>query len=225
MAYTVYCISAYSLVILIAALPMLVKRIKQHKANVLNRSKLIQKVSSSAFGDRYLHDLAFRGSVSIYQGMIVNFLYVLFQIAAGIRYASAWFISMAVYYMVLGGLRAYPVSSDRHKGAYGLPFEYRCYRRTAWLLFLLDIPMGGMIVLMVRTNSGFSYPGYVIYLSALYTLLYDEHICYQPCEIPENRQSDPLCRKGAELCVCHDVGSRPADGDDLPLFNSRRRVS
>lgn len=37
------------------------------------------------------------------------------------------------------------------------------------MLFLLNIPMGGMIVLMVKTNSGFSYPGYVIYLSALYT--------------------------------------------------------
>lgn len=35
--------------------------------------------------------------------------------------------------------------------------------------FLLNIPMGGMIVLMVRTNSGFSYPGYIIYLSAIYT--------------------------------------------------------
>ena len=29
--------------------------------------------------------------------------------------------------------------------------------------------VGGMIVLMVRTNSGFTYPGYIIYLSALYT--------------------------------------------------------
>ena len=29
--------------------------------------------------------------------------------------------------------------------------------------------MGGMIVLMVLTDSGYSYPGYVIYLSALYT--------------------------------------------------------
>lgn len=36
--------------------------------------------------------------------------------------------------------------------------------------FILNIPMGGMIVLMVQTNSGFSYPGYLIYLSALYTL-------------------------------------------------------
>ena len=38
------------------------------------------------------------------------------------------------------------------------------------MLFILNIPMGGMIVLMVQTNSGFSYPGYLIYLSALYTL-------------------------------------------------------
>lgn len=29
--------------------------------------------------------------------------------------------------------------------------------------------MGGMIVLMVQTSSGFYYPGYIIYLSALYT--------------------------------------------------------
>jgi len=29
--------------------------------------------------------------------------------------------------------------------------------------------MGGMILLMVKTNSGFSYPGYIIYLSALHT--------------------------------------------------------
>lgn len=169
LAYPVYLMSAYSLAVLIAALPVLAKRIRQHKANLLNRSKLMQKIASSAFGDQYLHDPAFRGSVSIYQGMIVNFLYVLFRIAAGIRYASVWFISMAVYYMVLGGLRAYLISSYRRREAGGLSFEYCCYRRTAWLLFLLNIPMGGMIVLMVRTNSGFFYPGYIIYLSALYT--------------------------------------------------------
>ena len=68
--------------------------------------------------------------------------------------------------MVLGVLRAYLIVSSRHREAAG---EVRCYRCTAWLLFLLNIPMGGMIVLMVQTNSGFSYPGYIIYLSAMYT--------------------------------------------------------
>lgn len=50
-----------------------------------------------------------------------------------------------------------------------LVFEYNCYKKTAWFLFLLNIPMSGMIVLMLWTNSGFTYPGYVIYLSAMYT--------------------------------------------------------
>ena len=73
---------------------------------------------------------------------------------------------MAVYYLVLGGLRAYLIVCCRRRDAEN---EYRCYRKTAWLLFLLNIPMGGMIVLMVRTNSGFYYPNHIIYLSALYT--------------------------------------------------------
>ena len=50
-----------------------------------------------------------------------------------------------------------------HTGAGGprLPF-------TGWLLFLLELPLGGMILLMVRTPAGPVYPGSVIYLSALY---------------------------------------------------------
>lgn len=162
LAYLVYCMSAYSLCVLIAAVPQMTKRIK----SAIMNTRAAQKAASSVVVSRYLHDLAFRGSISIYQGMTVNFFYVIFRIVAGIRYASVWFISMAVYYLVLGGLRAYLIFSYRRRDANS---EYRCYRRTAWLLFLLNIPMGGMIVLMVRTNSSFFYPGYIIYLSALYT--------------------------------------------------------
>lgn len=125
----------------------------------------MRMATSSQITGRYLTDLAFRGSVSIHQGMTVNFFYVVFRVIAGIRYASVWFVSMAVYYLVLGGLRSYLVVCYHRRST---ELERRCYRTTAWLLFLLNIPMGGMIVLMVRTNSGFSYPGSIIYLSALY---------------------------------------------------------
>ena len=161
-AYIIYCMSAYSLTIWLAGFPILTKRIK----SAILGSRVIQKAASSEITGRYLNDLAFRGSVSIYQGMTVNFLYVVFRIIAGIRYASVWFISMTVYYLVLGGLRFYLIVCYRHRSP---ELEHRCYRTTAWLLFLLNIPMGGMILLMVRTNSGFSYPGSIIYLSALYT--------------------------------------------------------
>lgn len=126
----------------------------------------MRKAAASKIVGRYLTDLAFRGTVSVYQGMIINFCYVVFRIIAGVRYASVWFLSMAAYYLVLGGLRTYLIVAYRRRSP---ALEFQCYRRTAWLLFLLNVPMGGMIVLMVRTNSGFFYPGYIIYLSALYT--------------------------------------------------------
>ena len=156
-AYVIYGMSVYCLTVLVLPLPRL---IRNAKASVMRR------INRTAFGGRYVNDLAFRGSVSIYQGMTVNFLYVLFRIAVGIRYTSMWFISMAVYYLVLAVLRLSLILNYRHKSK---TVELRCYRRTAWLIFLLNIPMGGMITLMVLTNSGYSYPGYVIYLSAMYT--------------------------------------------------------
>ena len=150
--YAVYCMSAYALAIVIAAVCSVIKSVR------------IAAIRSPFWG-RYFTDTAFRGRVGIYRGMAINFFYVVFRFVAGISYASVWFFSMAVYYLVLGGLRTYLIIDDGRCDAAG---AYRCYGRTAWLLFLLNIPMGGMIVLMVRTNAGFSYPGHIIYLSALY---------------------------------------------------------
>ena len=169
-AYPIFLLSAYSLVILIAALPVLARRFTQLKISLWKRSRLIQKVSTTAFGGRYLNDQLFRSSISIYQGMTVNFLYMLFRFVTAARYSSVWFFSMAIYYMVLCIMRAYLVFGYRHREEKGTAYELRCYRRTAIMLFILNVPMGGMIFLMIQTNSSFNYPGYLIYLSALYTL-------------------------------------------------------
>lgn len=156
-AYLIYGMSAYCLTVWVLALPRLVKG---------GKAALTHRIRQTVFGNRYLDDRAFRGMVSLWVGMIVNFLYVVFRVAVGVRYASVWLISMAVYYLVLGALRLSLILGYRHKDR---ARELRCYRRTAWLLFLLNIPMGGMILLMVLTDSGYSYPGLVIYLSAAYT--------------------------------------------------------
>lgn len=155
--YMIYCMSAYCLTIWILPLPRLFRKAK---------ADMLHRLTGTAFGGKYMGDPAFRGSVSICQGMIVNFLYVAFRILVGIRYASVWFITIAIYYLLLGVMRLSLILSWRNRNASS---ELRSYRKTAWLLFLLNIPMGGMITLMVLTDSGYSYPGYVIYLSALYT--------------------------------------------------------
>ena len=161
-AYAVYTMSAYSLVICILALPDLINNIRQHIRN----SRIVRKINSNPLGRKIINDMEFRGRMSIYQGTFINTLYVVFRVAAGIWYASVWFISIAVYYLVLAVLKAYLIINYRKKNE---KIELKCYRRIAQMLFLLNIPMGGMIVLMVLTDSGFNYPGYIIYLSALYT--------------------------------------------------------
>lgn len=154
-AYAIYVMSAYCLAILVLPTPKLFKRIK---------SAAKQRISDTKFGEKYLNDIEFRGSVSIYLGMFVDFFYTIFRVAVGICYASVWFISMAVYYLILGGIRLFLIRNYRRRKN-----EVRCYRITSWFLFLLNIPMGGMILLMVVTNNGYSYPGIVIYISAMYT--------------------------------------------------------
>lgn len=156
-AYILYGVSAYCLTLWILPLPRLFRKV---------RAAVQCRLDGTAFGRAYRGSLAFRGSVGLYAGMAANLLYAVFRALAGIRFASVWFIAIAIYYLLLGILRLSLILSDRNRKR---KTELRCYRRTAWLLFLLNIPMGGMIALMVLTDSGYSYPGYVIYLSALYT--------------------------------------------------------
>lgn len=161
-AYIIYSMSAYSLVIWTLAIPKLIKQIQA----AISSNKVIQKLFSLKIIRQYSNNLSFRGSISIYQGIASNLFYVIFRLITGICYASVWFLSMAVYYFVLCSLRTYLIICYHR---YNFKMGVRCYQRTAFSLFLLNIPMGGMILLMVQTNSGYSYPGYIIYVSAIYT--------------------------------------------------------
>lgn len=174
-AYLLYFLSAYALTILIAGLPRIKQAVKRKKDHWKQTSRLLKKVEGTALGSRYLHDRSFRESVSLYQSMALNFLYVLFRVITGICHPSLWLVTLAVYYLLLGALRANLIFSYRKAQklpeANRLPLEYRCYRRTGCLLLLLNLLMGVMVWQMVMENSAFSYPGAIIYLSALYTFL------------------------------------------------------
>lgn len=76
-AYVIYTLSAYSLVIWVLAAPKQFQR----AAEAVRVSGTMQRIKRSAFGGRYLSDLAFHGSVGICQGMVVNFFYVVFRLA------------------------------------------------------------------------------------------------------------------------------------------------
>lgn len=169
LTYAAYGLSAYALTVDIAAIPRLKACVKQWAARVRLHSRMLRKLRKTSLGKRLLKDRAFRASVSLYQGMAVNFLYTVFRVVTGTVYSSVWFISIAVYYFLLGALRAYLIFCYRCRPENSLAYEYRCYKNAGRMLLLLNLPMSGMVFLVVFENSGFLYPGVVIYLSALYT--------------------------------------------------------
>lgn len=106
----------------------------------------------------------------LYRGMAVSLAYAVFDAVTGIRYASYFAVSMAVYYLLLGLLRARLARACRRRpGTDSDAYERRCCRVTAWVLLLISLPMGGAILLLVRTNPARVYPGYTIYAAAAYT--------------------------------------------------------
>lgn len=156
-AYAIYAMSAYCFTILVIRLPGLIRR---------GKKCMRQKLSHSAFGERYLNNPAFRGGVGVCWGMIADFLYAVFRVFLGIHYVSVWFITMAVYYFVLGAMRFFLIVGYCRRTKRR---EIVCYCKTAWGMLLLNATMGGMIALTVLTDAGYSYPGYIVYVSAFYT--------------------------------------------------------
>ena len=170
LAYVAYLFSAYTLVIAVLCVPKLIRSLREGFWNLA----IIQKVNRNPIGHLFLNDLTFRGTASIYQGLVLNTVYAVFRGITAYLYRSVWFAAIAVYYMMLGGVRLSLAYHARRLKQYETPisrkiFEWKGYRVCGFLMLLLDTGMSGMVVLMIRDNLHYEYPGYVIYLSALYT--------------------------------------------------------
>lgn len=172
-AYIIYFLSAYCLVACIFSAGNMVKLIGKIKQKLTSCRKITIGLRSSGIVYRYLDSKHFRGEAGIYMSLAADTLYTIFRTATGIIYESAWFLSLAAYHAVLGLIRLYLAFSYRKSERIAFDnknsFRCRCYKKTGILLFALNIPMVGMTLLMIHTDSGFIYPGYIIYLSAMYT--------------------------------------------------------
>lgn len=151
--YGVYALSAYTLCVDGA----LVWRIAPR---VWGRAK------QNAWVRRYRGDLSYRAEVSVRVSLAVNLVYALFKGWAGVWYHSIWFGTLAFYYTVLALARFSLVRSLKREetGTQG----WRRYAQTGWLVLLLTLVLGVLGTMMIFRRDRLSYPGYVIYLAALY---------------------------------------------------------
>lgn len=153
LAYLSYAASAYALVISLTGC---------WRAAV----SLKRKVKAHPLGGRLMGDPKFRAELSLYQGFIVNLVYITVKMAFGIRYQSLWFIYLAVYYALLALMRLLLLFRRNHLDGLG---ELRRCRLCGLVLLLMNLALAGIVDFMVRQNRGYEYPGTLIYVMAAYS--------------------------------------------------------
>lgn len=95
-AYGVYAAASYSLsvvcVYVITAAPKLYRA-------------AMQKVDANRYGRQYMNDKTFQMRVKLHLSLGMNAFYACIHLFSGIYYRSVWFITLAVYYMLLASIR------------------------------------------------------------------------------------------------------------------------
>lgn len=163
-AYVSYFLSAYALIISITGITGVVRFVRQG----IDKHPLVRKALDIPLVGRYLREDMFRAETALYQGFFINILYAGIKMFSGILYKSVWFVTLAVYYILLAIMRASLLHYVR-KGEKNKISEWKRYRLCGIILLLMNVALTGIVILVIHQNSGFEYPGVLIYVMAMYT--------------------------------------------------------
>lgn len=167
--YPSYICSAYALIITITGFPRFLTFAGALRRNA-SENALVRRICGTAVGERFFSDVRFRTEISLYQGLFINSLYIGIKLFSGIRYRSVWFISLAVYYVLLAVMRFILLRrGGRKMSAAPMETELRRYRTCGIVLLLMNQALTGIVTFMVYQNRGFDYPGLLIYAMATYS--------------------------------------------------------
>lgn len=165
-AYLAYFLSAYALVITVTGITGVVRLIRRG----IESHPLVKWMLSVSFLNRYITEDTYRAKVALCSGLLINLLYVGIKLFSGIYYKSVWFVTLAVYYILLAVMRfslLHHVKGQKRRGN-DKAAEWRRYRLCGIILLLMNWALTGIIVLVIFQNSGFEYPGMLIYVMAMY---------------------------------------------------------
>ena len=167
--YISYIASAYALTVTATALPRLRAFIRKTK-NDFNTHPFTEKLRKTKLGGRFFDDVRFRTELSLYAGLLINFLYIGMKLFSGIYYRSLWFAALAVYYILLAVMRFILLHKGRkQRGKISEGSEIKRYRMCGITLLIMTQALAVIVIFMVHQNKGFDYPGLLIYAMAVYS--------------------------------------------------------
>lgn len=162
-AYMSYAFSAYALVIVCIGLWSMkssatVKRMKD---------TVLEMAGQNPYVSRYMADIVFKTKISLLLSLVLNTGYAVLKFVTGIFYGSAWMITLAAYYTLLLTMR-FLLVLHIHRNTRDMAAEWKRCRACGVVLLLMNIILTGMVILVLQRGEGFVYPGYLIYVMALY---------------------------------------------------------
>lgn len=166
-AYIVYVVAFYTLsVVCIYCSMVLPKRYKEIK----------QKIYNNPIGNRYMTDASFRTHIMLYVSLGINLLYVGVNLISYILYHSMWFVIFSIYYAILALMRFLLLRYVRGIGIGKKRLgELKRAKLCACILLTLNFALSGAVLMIVYQNKGFHYPGFLIYVMAMYTFYMTTH--------------------------------------------------
>lgn len=166
-AYAVYVVAFYTVCVLSVFFAMVLP--KQYRT-------LKAKIYAHPIGRRYLTDAAFKTHVSLYASLAINLLYVGVNILSFVLYRSAWFVVLAIYYVILAIMRfllvRYVRSNELGQNRLG---ELQRAKLCSAILLTLNFVLTGAVMMILFQNKGFEYYGVLIYVMAGYTFYITTH--------------------------------------------------
>ncbi|MBQ2855213.1 MAG: hypothetical protein IJE81_07050 [Oscillospiraceae bacterium] len=153
LAYLFYCCAFYALLTVCLRIPSAVKWCRQAAAS----SPWLQKYAAGSEN---------RFRARLYRDQFISFLYGLFKILYGYFSASFWIAADGGYHLLQGILQLAVILRRRnHPGA---DIQWKTYRLCGMLILIMSVPIAGMVWLAVSTGAHKEYPGFLIFITALF---------------------------------------------------------
>ena len=136
--------------------------------------KFLTTVKKNSFGAHFLEDYRFRTILTTMPSFMINVAYTIYNGVIGIMNQSSWFITMAVYYSLLGIMRYCAVHTERKISRLEdheliRKKELAVIKTDGILLLLLNLALSGVVLLTIAEGTTKAYSGIMAISIAAYT--------------------------------------------------------
>lgn len=135
---------------------------------IIIKSKINKFIDNNKYLSKYKNDHKLRYKISLFTSLILNIVYAVFKLIFGIIFKSFWFISFALYYILLIMLRS-NIAKSELKGNINLGDEFIKYRKTGIILLLTNVILTIIILIIVNQKIMNIYPDWMAITVAVYT--------------------------------------------------------